>query len=500
MADPGIDRGRNAALTAIGQAFVLVGATAIGLVVAAKLGKSARVDAYFAANQVFAAALYVGQGIRTVVPGLELAGHATSNVVRRATAWIAVVGFLLLGVAAFIGPAVLPATTHDGFTRDLLLLAPGGALQIAGGYLAARLAMHQRFAGSALAYAAGTFANAVLLFAFVGSAGAPVLAAAALGGTLVAVGGLVVLTARARALSPPAVSGPEAISDLEAHLAGSGRLGVGATIGRILLSVTPVLVPQWIITAAVIAAASVQSGGTTLVTYAFLALNAVGTVAVAPIPIVLSSDLGVSWDRRRESLRPQVITIVKVSVAVTVPAAAGLFLLGRPIGEALLASLSPDDITRILHLVAVLLPSLALTAASMVALVAIITLDRLPVLARLLVACAAGSTITIVAATSLGAGLAMLVALVTVWATAVAVATLWVVFGAQTLGLCAEAVLAALRVAVPGAGALVAAWMVGGGVLVGLALTVAVGLVHAAWVRAIERGIFEQLLGAVARR
>lgn len=497
MAEPGVDRGRNAAFTAVGQAFVLVGATAIGLVVAARLGKSARVDAYFAANQVFAAALFVGQGIRTTVPGLELAGLASAVTVRRAAAWIAAASLALLVIAAFVGPLLLPASTHDGFTRDLLLLAPGGALQIAGGYLAARLAMHQRFAGAALAYAGGTAANAVVLVALVGGSGASVLAPAALAGAVVAVGALAVLSWRAAALRPPALLERE--PQRRVRRDPSAELGVGAAMGRILLSVTPVLVPQLMITSAVIGAASVQSGGSTLLTFAFLALNAVSTVAIAPIPIVLSSDLGVSWDRDPASLRPQVLAIVRVAVAVTVPATAGLFLLGRPIGEAALTSLTPADVTKILELVATLLPSLVLTAASMVALVAVITLDRLATLARLLAVCGVGAASTIALSVSLGIGLTGLVGVVAFWATAVAVVTLWVVFKAGTLRLCIEAVRAAVVLAGPGAAVLAAAWFLAGGVLAGLLATIIVTLVHAGWVRASDRVVFDQLRSAIAR-
>lgn len=501
MTEPVIDRGRNAAFTAIGQAFVLVGATAIGLVVAARLGTSARVDAYFAANQVFAAILFVGQGIRTAVPGLELSGHATAPTIRRAVGWIAAAGTGLLVLAALVGPLLLPAGTRTGFTRDLLLLAPGGALQIVGGYLAARLAMHQRFAGAALAYAGGTAVNAVVLLGLVGRGGASILAPAALAGTVSAVLALVMLAWQARALRRPAISASqEAQAAGTAGLVDAPALGVRASMGRILLSVTPVLVPQLMITSAVIAAATVQSGGSTLLTYAFLALNAVSTVAIAPIPIVLSADLGVSWDRQADSLRPQVLAVVRVAVAVTVPAAAGLFLVGRPVADALLGALTPADVTKILELVAILMPSLILTSASMVALVAIVTLDRLALLARRLLLCGAGAAATIAATVPLGFSLTGLITLVAFWATAVAVATLTVVFGRATPQLCLAAVRAACRVGVPGIVALAGAWLLGGNLALGVLLTVVVGCVHVVWVRTTERVVFDRLVGAIAPR
>ncbi|MBJ7470133.1 MAG: hypothetical protein JHD16_02485, partial [Solirubrobacteraceae bacterium] len=59
-----------AAVTGIGQLLGLLGSTLIGVLVAGTLPPSARVDAFFAANQVYALGLYLGQAVRNTAPAL----------------------------------------------------------------------------------------------------------------------------------------------------------------------------------------------------------------------------------------------------------------------------------------------------------------------------------------------------------------------------------------------------------------------------------------------
>lgn len=464
-------RGRNAAVTAVGQAFVLLGATAIGLIVAARLGAGARVDAYFAANQVFAAALYVGQGIRTSVPGLEVGGVASRRVVVRAVGLLALGATGAMAVAAFLGQLVLPSDVGADFTRDLLVLAPGAALQVAGGYFAARLAITQRFLGASLAYAAATLCNAALLLARIDAEGAAVLAPAALLGSVVAAALLAAMCVRAGALGSAAE--PDAAE---------GATTAG-TLLRILLAVAPVLAAQASITVAVVAAASAVTGGSALMAYAYLATNAIATLAVAPISIVLSSDLGETWDRRPASLSPLVVSIAALSAAIVAPAALAGILIGGPIARAFLPALSPGEVDTILTVLAIQVPSLPFSATAMVALVAVITLDRLPRLALLLALLLlpfGGAVVAIVAA---GGGLVALGIATSVSAIAVAIVTLQVAVGGEVGRVALAAARRSLELLVAcGAVAALATLAWPDPVPIGTVALVAAGLLaHVAW-------------------
>jgi hypothetical protein len=509
-----LDRGRNALLTAVGQAFVLVGATAIGIVAAARLPTGPRVDAYFAANQVFMAALFLGQGIRTTVPGLELGGVVTRRVLRQAVAVLAVVATVILAVVCFIGPSLLPADVRDGFSRDLAILTPGAALQIGGGYVAARLAVAGRFAGVALAYGCGTALNAVVLAVLIHAHGASALAPAALCGTILATGLILVHGLRSRGTSAwggvgraPVGAGVVADVALPTPLApttepgaATAALGTGPAVGRLLLGVVPALAAQLVVMATVLVSASLQDGGAALFAYAFLATNAVGTLAVTPISIVLAGDLGVTWDRSLDTLAVQLRKIVKLSTAIVVPTAAVLVLIGRPVGTEVLVAQTPADIQLIFEMVAIITPSLVLTAAGLVGLVAAITLDRLALLAKRLGVMAAGVVLTSVALGLADASLLWAAALAAVWSAVAGIVALSVVFGRRTFSEVVAVVGGALAIGLPGAVVLAGSAAFNPPLVWGVVSTAAVIAIQAAWLRRAERPVFDALAGAVARR
>jgi hypothetical protein len=272
--------------------------------------------------------------------------------------------------------------------------------------------------------------------------------------------------------------------------------------GRIALSVMPVLGAQLVIVASVAAAASVRAGGSTLFAFAFLALNAVGTVAVAPIPIVLSADLGATWDRRAETLIPLMLSVVRLSVAVMMPLVLGLILVGRPVADVALGGLTPADVKDLFAIVLVLLPSLPLTAAGMVALVAVFAQDRLGALARLVAVIAVGAAATIAVVAAAGGTLMELAIAASLWSAVLGAASVAIALRSHTLRTIVGVFDQAIRVAGPALVVLAAALLTGGGLslLSGILWTAAGILVHLAWLRWRYPPELATLQGAIFRR
>lgn len=353
--------------------------------------------------------------------------------------------------------------------------------------------MAGQFAGAAMAYAMGTLLNAVLLVLLVGSGGASVLAPAALAGWLASAGIIGFLLWRTARNADRA-----GVPDMRPSTEGAGVSVRGAT-GRIMLSAIPVLAAQLALVAAVTAASHLRDGGATLVSLAFLAINAVGTVAVAPIPIVLSADLGSTWDRSAGALLALMMAVVRLSAAVTLPLVLGLFLVGKPLANLVLAGLSPADIKDLFNVVLVLLPSLPLTAASMVALVAAFSMDRLAVVGRYVAAAAVLAVASIVPVVLLDGTLLELMVISSIWSGLIGVATLAAVLGAQT----ARAVVAFLHqaayVAWPALLVLATALVTGTAETLpaGLAWLALGGLVHAGWLRVRYPAELNVLVGVV---
>ncbi|MBO9531413.1 MAG: hypothetical protein J7513_00360 [Solirubrobacteraceae bacterium] len=397
---------RAAVITGIGQLLGLTGSILIGVLVAGKLPPSSRVDAFFAANQVYALSLYVGQAVRITAPALLVRAGVEPRKLKVAVSWLMLVTVLVLGAAAVAGRAAVPAPARSDFTRDLLLLLPAAALHVGAGAVAARMAVYGSFAWASAAYAAGSVVSGFLLLVVIGDDGASAIAPCLLAGAVamslvMVVGHLRVMPGRAGdeqrglvGVAPAAtlVSAAEGVDARPQHvavgdpaldsLAGHGTATFAAQ--RIAFGAVPALAMQALIAAVTLAAGHVVAGGTALLSYSFLALFAFTTVAITPMSIVLGPELAERWDGHAGSLQSIIGRATRLSMVVAVPLVAVGFLVGRPLAGELLAALTPGDLDLVFQMLAILCPSLLLTAAATAATVGITAADRLATLAKVL--------------------------------------------------------------------------------------------------------------------
>ena len=372
-------RVRSAALTGVGQLIGLLGSTLIGVLVAGTLPPNPRVDAFFAANQVYALALYLGQAVRITAPALLLRSGLEAKALHRAVTWLAVGTMVFMVIAAILGAPLLTAPARSAFTRDLLILAPAAAVHVYAGSIAARLAVVGSFGWSAMAYAGGSVTSGILLALAIGGAGAEALAPCiAFGGFAI---GIVMALAYRRVLG--GVDEADAAAPIGRPVARPAPSAAFAA-RRIGLGATPALSMQALITVVIVVAGHILSGGTALLSYAFLALFAFTTIAITPMSIVLGPEVAERWDGRTSTLVEIIGKATRLAVVVAVPLISLGFLVGRPFCDLVLGALTEQDLSQVFGMLAVLCPSLLFTAAATAATVGITSADRLDRLAVVL--------------------------------------------------------------------------------------------------------------------
>ncbi|MFT4034159.1 MAG: hypothetical protein QM679_01125 [Patulibacter sp.] len=368
-------------MTGVGQLVGLVGSALIGVLVAGTLPPSPRVDAFFGANQIYALAMYLGQAVRVTAPALLLRAGLAPARLRDATLVLTAAMAAVLVVAALAGAGVVPPASRHAFAADLLLLAPAAALHVLAGGLAARLSVFGSFGYAAAAYAAGSMVSGVVLLVAIDAHGASALAPCLLAGAAAAAAimaaGYVAVVSRTGGAAEPG-AGVQAVRPAVAAAEPPGALDA---VRRFGLGAVPALSAQLLVVAFTVAAGHVMTGGTALLSYAFLALFAVGTVAVTPMSVVLGPELAERWDDDHELLASIIRRATGLATVVATPTIAVGFLVGRPLSDALLGALTDADLDQVFVMLALLAPSLLLTAAATAATVGITTDGRLGALA-----------------------------------------------------------------------------------------------------------------------
>lgn len=539
MADQ-IRRVRAAAITGLGQLLGLVGSALIGVLVAGTLPPSARVDAFFGANQIYALSLYLGQAVRITAPALIVRSGLPPARLRDATIVLtAVMVAIMVGAAAF-GPVLVPPPSRDAFTSDLLYLAPAAALHVTAGGLAARLSVLGSFGYAAMAYAAGSIVSGVLLFTLIDSHGASALAPCLFAGaasvmvimgigyartigfswqpataaprpaTIRTAGGLAAAPVGAPIEITPAVPDAATMHLLEVSpevaVVGPGPAAAslrepattGFAVRRIGLGAVPALSLQLLITVVAVAAGHVVPGGTALLSYAFLALFAFTTIAITPMSIVLGPEMAERWDGDLRKLATIIRQATRLAVVVAVPVIALGFLVGRPLAGLLLHALTEDDLDEVFAMLAILSPSLLLTAAATAATVGITTADRLGELAAGLVAVGIGVLIAGVLIVQLNTPLVVVALLACGFAIIASVVTLYVAVGAAAPKLIGVLIAENVPVLVPSmAATALFASVASSSLALGIVLAGAVCLVHLVAVIVLRRDTLDLLLGAL---
>ncbi len=506
-------RVRAAAITGIGQLLGLLGSTLIGVLVAGTLPPSPRVDAFFGASQVYALSLYLGQAVRITAPALLVRSGLRPRGLAQASTMltVAIVAFML--AAALGGSGLVAADARADFTRDLLILTTAAAVHVSSGGIAARLSVVGSFGYAAAAYAVGSLTSGLLLLASIGTYGASALAPCLLAGALM-VGVILVLGywMRLRPTAQPVV--PEGVDRrlldrLDPPLLGPGPDAAelpsaptaGFAVRRISLGAVPALSLQALITAVTVSAGHVVTGGTALLSYAFLALFALTTIAISPMSVVLGPEMAERWDGRAATLSPIIAQATRLSVVVVLPLIALAFLVGRPLAGLLLSALTPDDLDQVFAMLAALAPSLLLTAAATAATVGITTADRLGALAAWLLSILVVASATSVVLAFLDPPLVVIALVGCGFALAFAVASLFVALGRSCWRLIARLVIDNVPVALPTLVVVaLMAPMARDNILIGCGLSFVALSVHLCVAYLARRDTVELLVGAATSR
>ncbi len=354
---------RAGAATAVSQVLVMAGSSLLGLLVARLLGSTAGTDGFFAANAIYAIALFTAQSLRTTAPATLLDPRpGTLPRHLRAVGLLAagLLGLFALAIAAagllLSGPAV------GSFRLALAVLAPAALAQLASGLLAARCAVLGDFARPAAAYAAGALLTAAVFAVLVDPLGADAIAVAVSSGTVVSLTAML-LVWRASERRGPATDG---IEGRALSLAPTTR----ALLWHLVRGAIPVLASQVTITVSVLSASRIAPGDATLYSYGSLAVAVLVAIVAAPVSIVLAPEVARRWDRRPATLAGPTLDTFRLGALLLPLLALPGLLWGPWVAEALLTALSPADVTAIFSVAAILTVSVLSTLLSMVPLVA----------------------------------------------------------------------------------------------------------------------------------
>jgi hypothetical protein len=352
---------RAGAATAVSQVLVMAGSSLLGLLVARLLGSSAGTDGFFAANAIYAIALFTAQSLRTTAPATLLDPRpGTFPRHLRAVGLIAVVVLALFAAAVASADLLVPSGAVDSFRLALAVLAPAALAQLGAGLLAARCAVLDEFARPAAAYAAGALLTAAVFAVLVDAMGADAIAVAVASGALVS---LTVMWLVWRASERRAPAG----GDGAAHPLATTT---PALVRHLMRGAVPVLASQAAITVSVLSAARIAPGDATLYSYGSLAVAVLVAIVAAPVSIVLAPEVARRWDRRPETLvGPTLETFRLGALLLPLLALPGL-LWGPSIAESLLTALSHADVVAVFSVAAILAVSVLSTLLSMVPLVA----------------------------------------------------------------------------------------------------------------------------------
>jgi hypothetical protein len=351
---------RAGVATAVAQTLVMAGSSLLGLLIARELGSSGSTDGFFAANAVYAIALFTAQSLRTTAPA-TLIDRAPGTLLRHARA-VAVIGAALLALFAILAGAASLLVSESAvrtFRVALAVLSPAAIAQLAAGLLAARCAVLGEFGRPAAAYASGAILSAALFAVLVHPIGVDATAVAVSGGAITSLISMwfVWRSAELRASNRPTDSWSVP------------ALHVPRLVPHLLRGAIPVLASQALLTVSVFSAGLIAAGDPTLYSYGMLAVMVLVAIIAAPVSIVLAPDVARRWDRDPATLVAPTLDAYRLGALLLPVLALPGLLWGPSIADVLLTALSREDIVAIFTVAAILSVSVLTTLLSMVPLV-----------------------------------------------------------------------------------------------------------------------------------
>jgi len=507
-----VDAGRARAtlLTGVAQLAVLLGAAALGILIARRFETGPATDGFFTANAIYAIALFVGQSLRTTaVSGLMVDRHpsvAAYRVHLRAIGLLGLLAGALFALAALVvvplAAGDLPGTATDTSRRALAILWPAAVLQLAGGLTAAMLAVLDDYRTPALAYGAGAAGNVLAFALLVGPLGIDAVPVALLSGSLISTGWMGLALRRGLrgakgeatpAASPAQPDGHAPTPRSAPHLA-----------ARLLLGAVSLVAAQLVISASVAFAATAGAGDATVFSYAQMGIAVLAATLISPVTVVFAPVVARDWDDDPRTLGDLSERALRAGAMALPVAVAGLCLIGPAPARELLTGFSRDEVDELFALVLALSPSLIAAQLVMIPLLGVLTRERFGSLAAWSLAVAAVHIgLTFAATKAFPDDLTAIAVVADVSSFGLAAVATVLALGRHTRTLVAGAARAYTAIAAPGAIAFAAAALAlrpEGDFAEGL-LAFVLGLIaHAAWLALGHRDEARGLLASLIPR
>lgn len=334
-------RERRIAGNALATAGLQVATMALGAVLAVfivlKFGKNARTDGLFAAYGVYGFILLLAQSMRVTIVARLVEGPSVFAAVDRflgaalAIALASSIPFLVLGgpiAGLLVGD--LGSDASETTQNALAILWLAAAAQLLAGLAAAALGTRDDFAVPGFAYLAGGLVPPVLVVALGDRLGIQSVTIGLALGSLVTV-----LIMFARLVSFGYRPRLGSIAGASGRLSGA-YLILGGSFGYLIAQLAYVITLGF--------AARMSEGAVTLYSYAFFTASLLIGASSGPVSYVLAAPLSETWDRRPESLRGDLLAVVRTGFATVLPVLAAAALVGRQVVDVVLgASLSSSD-------------------------------------------------------------------------------------------------------------------------------------------------------------
>jgi peptidoglycan biosynthesis protein MviN/MurJ (putative lipid II flippase) len=309
----------------------------LAILIVVEFGKDARTDGLLAAYGVYGLLLAFAQSLRaTVVARLVEGPSLFENLDRFVAATLVVVGLAAIPLV-LAGPALAELLTGDlpteaGETARTALawfwLAAGTHLVAA--LVAAALGVRGEFGPPGLAYVAGGVLSIAFLVTFDGSLGIDAVSVGITLGALVTAGLMLWRAVRRGYRLRPAQLLPRRRRLVDARVMFLGSVGY--------------MIPQATYVISVAFAARIEEGAVTLYSYAFFAAMLVIGASSGAAGIVLAAPLSQTWDRRPETLEPDLVKVTRAGLLLIIPLLGVAALVGDDLVELVLGgSLGSDD-------------------------------------------------------------------------------------------------------------------------------------------------------------
>jgi peptidoglycan biosynthesis protein MviN/MurJ (putative lipid II flippase) len=463
----------SAAITAALQVAAMAIGGVIAVLVVDEFGKTPRSDGVFAAYGLYGLIFVLAGTLRTTIVPRLAEGDLFAALDRYARGVLAIAVAAALPLVLLAAPLAalltgsLPHAAEVAATSALRIFWLAATAHLIAALGAAALAVRGEFALPGVAYVAGGGVSALLLVALADPLGTDAVPAGLAAGAALTAAIVVARLVRAGYRPRPRGAGT--------------RPAVVMLTGAI-----PQLIAQIMYVVSIAFASHLRTGSVTLFSYAYFAALLVIGATTFPASVVLAAPLTRGWDRRPQSLEPQLVTVLRAGLMLVAPAVALVGLVGDELIRLLLGgSLTAHDATAIVTTFLILTGIVVTSIATTVPMLAAFATGRYARLALLsavtaafhvaanLAAVQAGRIQALAAVSSVDSVVFLLLLLHMTWGPSA-----WRVAGAvaREVGIVAAAGAAAfgppalVAAAVGGWGAELAAWAVGAAAFAALVL------------------------------